>query len=413
MPRRSKVAYIMSRFPHLPETFILREMQELRRLGWEIALYPLVVQESAVVHDEARAWMPEVRCPGMFRPGIIGRALMTLVRQPIRMASLLGEVIWHNRASPGFLLRGLMMLPKAACVAGMMKREGVEHIHAHYGTHSALFAYLVHRLTGISYSVTVHAHDIFVCRAMLGTKLRHAEFVVAISEFNREYLGKRVGLWVREKTHVIRCGIDPDQYASAGGSPRSGGVFEIFSIGSLQPYKGFAHLIRACELLRDRDINFRCRIVGEGVLRQELQAMIDKAGMGDRVELVGAKTQQEVAGMLPEADCYVQPSVVTPSGKMEGIPVAIMEALACARPVVSSKLSGIPELVEDGLTGYLVPPGDAEALCERLALVHAEPDSAKRLGMVGRARVLDEYRLDQNVDRLAGLFKDTILVKQT
>lgn len=408
MSRRPKVAYIMSRFPHLSETFILREMQELSRLGWEVALYPLVVQETDVVHDEAKAWVSQVRCPGMFRPGILWRALKMLARRPVRMTSLLGEVVWHNRASPGFLLRGLMMLPKAACVAGMMREEGVEHIHAHYGTHSALLAYMVHRLVGISYSVTVHAHDIFVCRSMLETKLRRAEFVAAISEFNREYLGKKIGAWVKEKTHVVRCGINPERYVAWDDSGRPDDVFEILSVGSLQPYKGFVHLLGACSFLRDRGVRFRCRIVGEGALRGQLEAQIDELDLEGDVQLLGAKTQQEVAQMMPEADCYVQPSVVTPSGKMEGIPVAIMEALACARPVVSSALSGIPELVEDGVTGYLVPPGDAEALCDRLAQVHADPGKAKALGLSGRDRVLNDYQLVRNVGRLASLFEDTI-----
>jgi glycosyltransferase involved in cell wall biosynthesis len=418
MTRLPKVAYVMSRFPHLPETFILREMNRLRQLGWPVALYPLVVQRPGVIHDEARCWLDDARCPRLFSSAILGHAGAGLIRRPVVVTSLAAEVAGKNITCPGFLLRAMTLFPKAVHVARMMQEQGVEHIHAHYATHPALFAYLIHRLTGISYSVTVHAHDIFVRKTMLATKLRHAAFVVAISRFNREYLTQAVGPWVQEKTHVIHCGIDPDEYTPRAADPRTNNPsnteprktepFEIVSVGSLQPYKGFAYLIQACSLLRDRGVPVRCRIVGEGGLRPELQRLIGQAGLDGHVRLLGAMTQRQVSALLPSADCYVQPSVVTRSGKMEGIPVAIMEALACARPVVASRLSGIPELVEDGRTGYLTPPGDAAALCDCLARVHAEPGRAEAMGRCGRELVHREFLLNSNVERLAELFRDTI-----
>ncbi len=408
MARLSKVAYVMSRFPHLPETFILREMTQLRQLGWQVALYPLIVQRPEVIHDEARSWLSDSRCPGLISPAILGCAGVELIRRPACLASLAAEVVSQNIASPNLLLRALMLFPKAAYAARMMQQEGIQHIHAHYATHPALFAYLIHRLTGISYSVTVHAHDIFVRKAMLATKLRSAAFVVAISRFNREYLTQTVGPWVQEKTHVIHCGINPDNYAPRKAETRKTEPFEIVSVGSLQPYKGFAYLIQACSLLRSRGIPVRCRIVGEGELRPALQKMIDDADLNAHVQLLGARTQQQISAMLPSADCYVQPSIVTRSGKMEGIPVAIMEALACAMPVVASHLSGIPELVQDGRTGYLTPPADAAALCDRLTLIHKEPDKAEEMGLSGRELVHREFHLGRSVERLAALFKDTI-----
>jgi glycosyltransferase involved in cell wall biosynthesis len=366
------------------------------------------VQRPEVIHDEARSWLDDARCPRLFSSAILGHAGAGLIRRPICLTSLAAEVVGKNITCPDFLLRAMTLFPKAVHVARMMQQEGVEHIHAHYATHPALFAYLIHRLTGISYSVTVHAHDIFVNQTMLATKLRHAAFVVAISRFNRDYLMQTVGPWVEDKTHVIHCGINPDNYTPRQAEPRKTEPFEIVSVGSLQPYKGFACLIQACALLRDRGIQTRCRIVGEGDLRPVLQNLIDNADLGEHVRLLGARTQQQISDMLPSADCYVQPSIVTRSGKMEGIPVAIMEALACAKPVVASNLSGIPELVQDGSTGYLTPPGDAVSLCNCLAKVHAEPGKAEAIGRCGRELVHREFLLDSNVDRLAGLFRDTI-----
>ena len=209
-----KIAYIMSRFPHLPETFILREMGELKRQGWNIALYPLIHQEQAVMHAEAKEWLQQARYSQMLSLGMAKANVDSLGRHPSELAAIWRESISENASDPGFLLRTAALLPLAVDLAQKMQAEGIDHIHAHYATHPALVAWAIHRLTGIPYSVTVHAHDIFVSKAMLATKLREADFIVAISEYNREFLSKTLGSWISEKTNVIHCGIDPDLYSS-------------------------------------------------------------------------------------------------------------------------------------------------------------------------------------------------------
>jgi glycosyltransferase involved in cell wall biosynthesis len=312
-------------------------------------------------------------------------------------------MVFENLPSPKFLARALYLFPKAARMARMMQQEGVRHIHAHYATHPALLAWLASRLAGISYSVTVHAHDIFVETAMLATKLRGASFIVAISEYNRQYLARLLGPWVEGKTHVIHCGIRPQDYEAR--PDRAHDRFEIINVGSLQPYKGQQVLVRACAELEHRGIPFRCRIVGGGEEQPRLEALIRELRLESSVELLGPRTQGEVARLLPEADCYVQPSIVTSSGKMEGIPVALMEAMCCAVPCVASRLSGVPELVREGETGWLVPPADAAALAVRLAAVYADPAGAARVAQAGRRLVLAEFDLASNVRQLAGLFE--------
>lgn len=406
---RPKVAYVMSRFPHLPETFILREMVELERRGWEIALYPLIHQQQTVVHAEARPWIARIR-PAPFLSGEVltenGRAFL---RRPSYYLGLGVRSLWENIPSPKFFSRAAALFPKAVYAARMMQAEGIAHIHAHYATHPALFAWLIHRLTGIPYSITVHAHDIFVDTTMLATKLREAAFVVAISEFNRQHLSRLVGSWVLNKTHVIHSGVDPARYPRRTPLPAREERFEILSIGSLQPYKGHRYLIQACILLRGRGIPFRCRIIGEGEERPELQRLIEGVGLQNEVELLGALPQDQVARLLPTADCYVQPSVITSNGKMEGIPVAIMEALACELPVVATALSGMPELVRPGQTGYLVPPADSQSLADALVNLYRDPNAAANLARAGRELVLREFTLAGNVDRLATLFASASL----
>ncbi len=399
-----RIAYIMSRFPHLPETFILREMNALAELGWDIDLYPLVRQQQTVIHAEARPWLPKVRHIPFVSAAVIGANGRALRRNPAQYGRLWQQIVRENASSPKFLIRAAAIFPKAVLAAAQMARDGVNHIHAHYATHPALMAWLIHQLTGITFSVTVHAHDIFVRRDMLATKLRAAAFVVAISNYNRDFLSRTIGPWVRPKTHVVHCGIVPELYAPVEPGPAA--KLELISIGSLQPYKGQTYLIDACARLRDEGIPLRCRIIGGGEEYARLEAQIAAANLHGVVELLGPLPQEDVAQLLPTANCYVQPSIVTPSGKMEGIPVALMEALACQLPVVASNLSGIPELVRPGQTGWLAPPADAPALARALAEVFANPRQARQLAAAGRWLVLQEFSLRPNVQRLAQLFTE-------
>ncbi|RPH60873.1 MAG: colanic acid biosynthesis glycosyltransferase WcaL, partial [Chloroflexi bacterium] len=288
-------------------------------------------------------------------------------------------------------------------MAERMQAEGVTHIHAHYATHPALAAWIIHNLTGIPYSITVHAHDIYVNQTMLEPKIRGARFVAAISEYNRQFLGKHLGPWAVEKTHIVHCGIQPERYQPA--PQEKAGMFEVVSIGSLQPYKGQRHLIEACAILRGPGLNLHCRIIGGGELKGELETLIARKHLEGVVELTGPLPQDSVAKILPQAHCYVQPSIVTPSGKMEGIPVALMEALACALPVVATNISGISELVRPGQTGWLVPPEDPQALADALAVVHANREEAGRMAQAGRELVLQEFDLRKNVSKLSVLFR--------
>jgi glycosyltransferase involved in cell wall biosynthesis len=397
MPRR--IAYIMSRFPHLPETFILREMITMEQLGWNIELYPLIPQKQPVTHDEAEPWAR--RMHGARFSSLLRANLRVLLRQPIQYFHTLAALIRHNLRSPGFLLRAVYLFPQAVWMADSMQGEQVSHIHAHYATHPALVAWIIHRLTGISYTVTVHAHDIFVDRTMLGPKLHDAAWVVAISQFNREFLRNHLGDWIAGKTQVIHCGIETSQYRSAprDGS-RHGGLFEVVNIGSLQPYKGQRTLIEGCAILYQRGVRFRCRIIGGGELYPALHAQIAERGLEECVELLGAKTQQEVTSLLSEADCYVQPSIITAEGKMEGIPVSLMEAMASGVPVIATAISGVPELVKEGETGLLVPPESASALADALQEVHDHPQEAHRRVELARALVVKEFDLRRNVAEL-------------
>ncbi len=408
-----KIAYVMSRFPHLPETFILREMIALEQMrsetdntqSWEIALYPLIYQKQAVIHPEARPWLERVRWTPFLSLPVLRNNSHLIFRRPRAYAGLWAQVLRENRSSPNFLLRSAAILPQAVWMSRAMKKENVSHVHAHYGSHPALMAWLIHRLTGLSYSVTVHAHDIFVRTAMLSTKLRSASFIIAISEYNRQYLTSLLGEWIQPKIHVIHCGIEPHLYQPRPPALERSSPFRILSIGSLQPYKGQTFLIQACQHLVERGIPFHCQVIGGGEQRSKLEKQINTLGLADHVELTGPLVQSRVAELLSQADCYVQPSIITATGKMEGIPVSLMEALACQVPCIATSISGIPELIQPGKTGYLVPPGDAHALADAMIEVYQQPAAASNLAAAGRSLVLKEFELQANVQQLAALFR--------
>ncbi|MGB0383529.1 MAG: glycosyltransferase family 4 protein [Ardenticatenaceae bacterium] len=401
----AKIAYIMSRFPKLSETFILREMSELERQGEQVALYPLIVQREAIVHTEAKAWIGRMQKLPFMSPAIFATNSRALIQQPCTYCSSLAKTFWENRTFPKFLTRAMLLFPKAIRLARLMQQDGIAHIHAHYATHPAFVAWLINQMTGITFSLTAHAHDIFVRQEMLATKLRAASFIVAISEYNRDFLARTIGEWVRKKTIVVHCGIRPNRFSADSMPSQRRTRFEIISIGSLQPYKGFPYLIQACDLLRQKGVPFRCRIIGGGEERPGLERMIASSQLNEQVELLGAQPQDEVVRLLRTADCYVQPSIITSEGKMEGIPVALMEALACGLPVVATNISGIPELVRPDETGVLVPPAEASALADGLATIYDNPEQARRLAQNGQRLVQQEYNLRTNTEHLLRLFR--------
>ncbi len=395
-----KIAYIMSRFPLLSETFILREMIEAERQDVDICLYPLICMKEPVAHKETLKWTRVANCTPFFSTHIFAENILTFIQKPFIYISLLWRVIKENLMSPDFLIRGLMLFPKAVYMAKRIKLENVEHIHAHYATHPGLVAWIIHKLTGISYSITIHSHDIYDCQSMLETKLRDAKFLVPISNYNVEYMAKMFGEWVRNKCHVVHCGIDVSNYLPQQEmSSQRERDFDLIQIGSLNWKKGQIYLIQAIALLRNRGVPVKLRIIGEGADRAKIEGEVQKWHLDKLVELLGAKTQEEVAALLVTADCYVQSSV------SEGIPIALMEALACELPVISTNITGIPELVLHNKTGILVPPANVEALADAIDSMRANFQKGKNMGKAGRVWVQEQFNLEKSVSKLVALFR--------
>ena len=395
------VAYVMSRFPKLTETFILAELEAMDRAGVRIELFPLLRQTGEPVQPAAVRWVERAHyLPFLSLP--ILRAQWWFLRDRQRRRRYLRaffDMLGETWRSPNFFLGGLGIFPKVARMAIEMRELGVDHVHCHFANHPALAGWLIHRLVGIPYSFTAHGSDLHVDRTMLPTKVDEAAFVATISHDNRSVIEATAGPSAQPKVTIIHCGVDPAAFAPV--DRPAVGPLRIVAVGTLHEVKGQIHLIEACRILTERGVDVVCRFIGDGPDREALQARIDGYGLGDRVVLAGRMTTDGVVAELAGADVLVAASVPTKGGKREGIPVVLMEAMASGLPVVASRLSGIPELVTDGVSGLLVPPGDAHALADALTTLAEDPDLRRRLGAAGRVTVLDDFDVDRNAARLA------------
>jgi glycosyltransferase involved in cell wall biosynthesis len=399
-----RVAYIMSRFPAVTETFILYEMLEMQRRGIEVDVYPLMRMREDVTHPDLHAIMPRVHYRPFLSLSILRANWHYLRRRPRLYWNTWVEVLRGTFGCFNFFLGALVFTPKSAAVALELERNGVSHVHAHFATHPALSALVIHRLTGIPFSMTAHGHDVHCKRRMLRGKMEAAEFVVSVSEYNRALMTGECGEHVREKVHVIHCGTDTAYFVPASESVPRVRPLHIVCIATFREVKGHNYLVEACRLLRRRGIGFHCDLVGSGELRTEVERQISMAGLAERFTVHGPQPRPMVRSILQRADVKVLPSVLASNGMREGIPVALMEAMSCGLPVVSSRLSGIPELVEHGVTGLLVPPRHATELADALELLARDPELRLRMGLAGRRRIERDFDLVTNAGLLASLF---------
>lgn len=391
-----RLGVIVSEFPKVTETFVLRDLIEFHRHGHEVRIYHLTAfRRNEVVHDFARPTLSWTRPrPYLFGRAVIGALVRALGRHPGTLAAIVRDLIRGYRRRPVLLAKSLFILPKCLSFAEDLAAWKVDHVHAEFAGHPATCAWIVGRMTGLPYSVSCHAHDIFVTQAMLDVKLGEAAFVRAISDFNRRFLLARVPGLDGGRIEVIHCGADLAKIPPLEPPPAEG-EFRILYVGSLQIRKGVHVLLRALAAARALG-DWSCGIIGGGPEEKKLERLAADLGLRDRVRFHGPLPFEQVSRALAQAHVLVVPSIVLANGRTEGIPTVIMEALAHQRPVIATRVSGVPELVEDGETGYLVPPADERALAGALERLREDPETGHRLAQQGRRRVLAEFDAAKN-----------------
>jgi glycosyltransferase involved in cell wall biosynthesis len=398
-----RVAYLVSRFPQLSETFIVRELDAVEEHGGGVDLELLSLfppPDEPTVHPRARRWVARLRRPTPARGALA--LLGWLARRPLRLLGSVLLVVRGYGREPGVLARALVTLPLAAAHARDLRRLGVDHVHAHFASHPALAAWLAWRLTGVPYSFTGHAYDLFKSQRFLARKARDARFVVAISDFNRRFI--RSGAPDCAPIHVIHCGLDPGAYPFRPRDLDSSGPVRALCVAALREYKGHRVLLEALAGADGSLERVELDLVGGGELRKDLEERVRGLGLEGRVRFLGGRPEEEVRRLLAESDLFVLPSISGSDGNMEGLPVALMEALACGLPAVSTDMSGIPELVRDGHTGVLARPDDPSALRAALARVLADPAAARARSEAGRRLVEREFDIADAGRKLGALF---------
>jgi glycosyltransferase involved in cell wall biosynthesis len=371
-----RVGYVLSNFPVLSETFVLHELLELEAQGLALEVFSVRRPPGQLRHEDVgRLRAPVTYVPGPLRLlGMQRRIAATLGpeyrRQRIRVAARGPRETWR------FLQAGF--------VAHEARRRGLTHLHAHFAHHPALVAMYAAQLAGISFSFTAHAMDLYrqqVDRRTLIRKLAAARFVVTVSEYNAAFL-QELAPEVRDKLVLVRSGIDLERFAPS--PPPAPRPFRILCVARLVEKKGIGVLIAACRELKERGRSFRCDVIGEGRLRPALEALIRQHQLGEVVQLRGAATHEVVREHYRAAHAFVLPCVVAEDGDRDGLPVSLLEAMACGLAVVTTPVTGIPEVLRDGENGLLVPPGDPAALADAIARLMDDPALAHRLGAKAR-----------------------------
>jgi glycosyltransferase involved in cell wall biosynthesis len=407
--KRQHVLYVTKRFPKVSETFILQEICEVARQGDEVTLcslrLPLPGHPRHPGAEELAAGTIYIPADRWRAVRLLGATVATIARAPRPALPALG---WALRwAVQDRHFRHLKRFTEACWLRGRVP-DGIDHIHAHFGHAPATVALILARLLGRPFSFTGHANDIFVkpCPGLLKAKIAEARFVAAVAENGQEYMVSTARARDRGKISIVRNGVDASRFRPRAAEPENG-VPVVLAVGRLAPVKGLETLIDACATLAERRVEFRCELVGDGDLRLPLDGRVKALGLEDQVRFTGALDQDGVREAHERATVFALPSRITEDGRRDGLPCAIVEAMAVGVPVVTTPVSGIPEIVRDGESGLLVPPDDPGALAEALERVISDPALRARLVRGGR-EVAAGFDLVTWVARLRRLFRNGV-----
>jgi colanic acid/amylovoran biosynthesis glycosyltransferase len=396
-----RVAYLINQYPKISHTFIRREIHALERQGVDVIRVAIRGWDADVLDEDDKSEQHKTRY--VLRDGaarLLAAAFLMALSHPLKFCQGLGLALRMSRGSDRPLLVHLAYLAEACRIQPWLIKERIEHLHAHFGTNSADVAMLTHALGGPSWSFTVHGPEEFDKPQFLGLaeKIRRCAFVIAISSFGRSQLFRLVEHSLWPKIHVVRCGLERAFYEDAAGpSPMTR---NFVCVGRLCEQKGQLLLIDAARRLLERGEKFSLTLAGDGELRPDLERLIDQHNLRNDVRITGWLSSDQVRRELISARALVLPSFA------EGLPVVIMEAMAVKRPVISTFVAGIPELVKHGQNGWLVAAGDVEELANAMQKCLAtSPEVLETMGEAGFEAVTKHHDVDKEAELLAGILK--------
>lgn len=399
-----KIGYVVHTFPRLTLTFVLREILALEAMGVEVVVFSLrQPANQTVIHPEFRRMAAPIICVPKWNQSLktvlmTGLSLIPFCRYPGRLVQAFSFIARsRNKAVLYDFFRSIWM-------ARQMHILGVNHLHAHAATFETMVAMFTALLSGRSYSFTAHASDIFPQQEFLSKKLDEASFAVAISEYNRKFLMDHYGhTRIGDKIHVVHCGVELNSYLPRTKASPSD-KFIIITVARLAEQKGHHILLKALSVLKEDGYDFCWLVVGHGPRLDVLETGIHSEGLNDYVNFVGDQSTETVQALLQQADLFVLPCIKTVNDMMDGIPVALMEAMALGVPVVSTHLSGIPELIENEVTGFLVPEKDVAALTQVIERIMNNQVDLDAVRMAARRKIEESFTAETNAALLNRLF---------
>jgi len=400
------IAYIVKAWPRLSETFILNEIISLEQRGVHISIFSVREADAGPSHPKVSQVRAKITCLA-FRTRwkqAVPANLRLFWRRPRRylrvlLRAITVTVVRHHRFAPPWHFF------EAGYLADILSRNPVDHLHAHFASTPTLIALYVHRLCGIPYTFTAHAKDIYLSHPdALRSKLEEAGAVITCTQYNRAFLSEHYGPWCDGKVRSIYHGLDVSQFNFELSTKLNAGEPMILSVARLVEKKGLGDLIAAADILRRRGRVFHVEVIGSGPQREALRARAKLLGLAERIRLVGAQAHDVVCLAYQRASIFVLPSVIASNGDRDGIPNVLLEAMASGVPVVSTTVSGIPELIESGLDGLLVPPNDPAALAEAIDKLLASPELRESLARAARAKIQSSFSLEASANRLLALF---------
>jgi glycosyltransferase involved in cell wall biosynthesis len=399
-----RIAYLINQYPKVSHSFIRREILALERQGFEVMRISIRGGDGQLLDPEDILEHAKTRY--VLREGLLALIIAifrALFSGPMQLIKALGLAWRMSRHAERPFLIHLAYLAEACRIVPWLREADIDHLHAHFGTNSAEVAMLTHILGGPAWSFTVHGPEEFDKPHFIGLaeKIRQCAFVVAISSFGRSQLFRTVGLEYWSRVVVVHCGIEARFYA--GNADHSFEPRRLVCVGRLCEQKGQLLLVKAANLLTLRGIDLQLVLAGDGEMREELETLIEKYGLGSKVRITGWITGPQVRQELLSARALILPSFA------EGLPVVIMEAMALRRPVISTYVAGIPELIVPRQHGWLIPAGDLDALADAILECLEVPTSEiERMGNAAHARVVDRHNADIEAAKLALLFTATV-----
>lgn len=397
---KGRIGYILRKFPVLSETFILNEILELEAQGHEVEIFSIEKPNDPRFHKNLHLLKSQVTyVPERFR-SLWEHRQKAVKNFPENCKKAFFYTL--KQFNSDLAIRYL----QSCYIVNEAKKRGISHFHAHFATRATTVAFLASMISEIPYSFTAHAVDIFkesLSKKALKLKIENAAFVVTVSDYNKQYLSA-ISSESANKMIKVNNGIDLDMFREA--SNQAEGRFTFLSVGRFVEKKGHKVLVDACEILRREGVDFRCVMIGQGNLQSAIsKAIVDKK-LDDCISLLGPKTQDEVLEQYRQSHAYVLPCTTGSDGNRDGLPVAIVEALACGIPVITTPMTGNPEVVKHGHNGLMVPFDSPKETAEAMKLLLQDRNLYASLRSNARRSVADTFDIKLTVRNLASLFEE-------